>query len=256
MRDITPANVLFRLNRPDTWSDHAVYERLGNPIRDPVIPLAAEGNNASAPQYLVEPAALARIDSSFLCEDVVLIDPGQAYISAAYSTHDTGTPLPYCAPELLFDSNASFPSHIWALACTLFAMRAGTPPFAAFFCSLDEILRQIVQTIGKLPEPWWSKWQTRQFFFEANGQPLKAWPNGIQLAVKYPLDEMIRDIGLEDDSPANPPQRSLMESPGTGLSESEAHVLEDLMRRSLNLFPERRISAKQVMEHLGLTQTS
>ena len=139
---------IFQAQLSETWSKHAVCERLDNPIKDPVVPLQNESSNFSTPQYLVEPADLARLGSDVLLEGVILIALGQAYISTAFPSRDTGTPLPYCAPELLLNSSASFASDVWALTCTLSAIRAGTPPFVVFLNSFYEIVRQIVKTLG------------------------------------------------------------------------------------------------------------
>ena len=52
-------------------------------------------------------------------------------------------------------------SDAWALGCAIFEIRAGSALFESFFGGPDEILRQIVQTLGRLPDLWWSRWENR-----------------------------------------------------------------------------------------------
>ncbi|KAK9236476.1 kinase-like domain-containing protein [Lipomyces kononenkoae] len=62
----------------------------------------------------------------------------------------------YFAPEVFFEQKASNLSDIWALGCTIFEICAGFQLFESLFDDPDDVMRQMVQTLGKLPEPWWS----------------------------------------------------------------------------------------------------
>lgn len=158
------------------------------------------------------------------------------------------------------------------LACTIYEIRAGTQLFASFCGTHDEIIRQIIQTFGKLPYPWWSKWDHRATYSDEDGKPNKAWPNGIAVAVEYPLEAQIRDIGADDDdvdsssaegvnevefeelelgkdNNHNSASRSIMESPGTRLSEAEVADLKDLLCRMLVYSLDARISVEEALRH-------
>ena len=113
-----------------------------------------------------------------------------------------GLPFMYRAPKTIFTPRYDEKSEIWALACLLFEIRAGNPLFTSIMGGADEAIQQIVQMKGKLPEPWWHWWDKRKLCFDDHGKPLKDWPNGKVLAVQYPLEEMIGDIGSEDDDAA------------------------------------------------------
>jgi hypothetical protein len=146
----------------------------------------------------------------------------------------------------------------------LFKIRAGGPLFATFFGGRDEVVRQMVQTPGKLPEPWWSEWAPRQRYFDDNGGPRSKWEGNMPLAVAYPLGEMERDIGGDDNadsacdgSVAEPScdarrgrrQQPLLEASGTRLPDSEAACLEDLLSRIIKYSPNERMEANHVVEH-------
>lgn len=251
--------MLVKLADIESWSDEQIYSRLGAPVKDDVLLASGETTDQSAPRYLVEPACLDR--PQLLGEEILLIDFGHA-LHARSSTpppppppQETAISLPYCAPEVLFNTT-QLPgpaAEIWALACTLYEIRAGAQLFASFFGTRDEILRQVGQTFGKFPEPWWSMWEGRPRYFDEDGLPLREWPDGIALAVEYPLHSQIRDIGADDDGPGYASSELggewVMERPGTRLSEAEVADLHDLLRKMLRYHPEDRISMDEVLQH-------
>lgn len=247
--DIKASNVLVKLTGIESWSDEQIYQQLGSPVMDDVLLETQETPKQSAPRYLVEPACLGH--SELIGEDILLTDFGHARHanSPTPRPQETAVSLPYCAPEVLFNTKEpDQAAEIWALACTLFEIRAGTQLFASFFGTCDEILRQVGQTLGKFPEPWWSAWDDRSRYFDEEGRPHREWPNGITLAVEYPLLAQIRDIGAEDDSEDLTSELN-MERPGTRLSEEEVADLHDLLGKMLRYQSEGRISVDEVLRH-------
>jgi serine/threonine protein kinase len=134
---------------------------------------------------------------------------------------------------------ASKAADVWALACTIFELRAATPLFDSFFASPDQLLRQVVQTLGRLPDRWWRAWPARTLFFDdASGKPHQSWahvPAGRPLAVEFPLHDCIADIGTESAAPAP--------------SVVEAAQLEDLLAQLLRYEPDERSSATEIRRH-------
>lgn len=108
----------------------------------------------------------------------------------------------------------------------------------------------MVQTLGKLSEPWWSAWKHRAAYFEDDGMPRKVWDNGIALALGYPLDEMIKDIGTEDGQ--DDPNRGIvgiLEVYGAGIPEVEAEQFQQLLEQVLRWRPEERLPIKMILRH-------
>jgi len=231
-----------------------LYERLGHPVTDKIVALPEANTSLSAPDYLVEPLDLSRIHSSYFSGDALLVDFGHSFMSDSPPPEGVGTPLAYCSPEALFDNRASVWSDIWALGCTVFEIRAGSQLFSSFLGGPDEVIRQMMQTLGKLPEPWWSAWEQRSAYFDENGRPKSTWENDIPLAVEYPLVEQIRDIGAEDEVDEDEsPVETIMEAPGTRLSEAEVFTLEDLMHGTVAYIPEQRMPADKAAIHPWFT---
>lgn len=206
---------------------------------------------------------MAGIDPRWIAEDILVIDFGQSFFSTQPPSKGVGTPLAYCAPELIFDNEASVRSDTWALGCSIFEIRAGAALFMSFFGGRDEILRQMVQTLGKLPDRWWSRWETRNRAFDESGKPKKTWTSDSLLAAEYPLREMIQDIGREDEYAENEDcvakdqeaSRSLMEPKGTRASDAEVDCMEDLLSSILKYNPAQRSAVEVVTQHPWFTMT-
>ncbi|KAF9511351.1 hypothetical protein BS47DRAFT_1346871 [Hydnum rufescens UP504] len=187
---------------------------------------------------------MTRLSSpSLLKEDIVLIDFGQSFFADhPPPNYAPATPLHYLSPEAFFESRTSFPSDIWALGCTIFEIRAGSPLFDPFLGSDTLILKQIVEVLGKLPEPWWSSWEARQPAEEQRKE-------GVLLPVlKSSLHQKLREIGEQDDVPDVDGGR-MIEKTGTRLDEAEIELLADLLAKMLRYRPEDRISIAEVVRH-------
>ena len=62
-------------------------------------------------------------------------------------------------------------AEIWALGCTIFEIRAGFALFESFLGSDVDILRHTVETLGRLPDPWWAAFKQRALWFKEDRQP-------------------------------------------------------------------------------------
>ncbi|KAK9374657.1 protein kinase [Lipomyces chichibuensis] len=269
--DLTSSNILIQLAHVDSWSDHDVYERLGFPVTAKVRAWSGELNDKPcAPDYLVESANLSNLEYKWFTERVILVDFGQSFFLQTSSAQNVAITVPYFAPEVFFEEKASNLADIWALGCMIFEIRAGFQLFESFFNDPDDVIRQMVQTFGKLPEPWWSSWDRRNDYFDEDGKPKIYWPNDIPLSKEYPLVQLIRDIGSDDYQPVTdevavethnvkssdgtePETKSMFESMGMRLSDTEVEVFEDLLHKVLRYNPEQRPQVQEIIEHSWFT---
>ncbi|EPE32977.1 Protein kinase-like (PK-like) [Glarea lozoyensis ATCC 20868] len=254
--DVTASNILIRLDKSiDTWSQEDVYERLGLPIKDEIGTISGSAPGASAPKYIVEPCSL--LNPQLLSEDILLADFGCAFPSnnPPSNPDEIGLTMSYSAPEVIFDSKMSVYSDIWALGCVLFEIRSGAQLFGDWIGTKDDILRQMIQAFGKLPEPWWSLWDQRGAFFDDNGEPRTTWDDGIARATKFELNDMIAEIGAEDEEEDDPerPCAVMLEPNGVTVPEEEASQMKDLLEKILKWIPEERISIKEIAKHSWLS---
>lgn len=141
---------------------------------------------------------------------------------------------------------------MWALGCTIFEIRAGSALFSSFFGSDADILRQTVEILGRLPDPWWAAFEERVSWFEEDGEPKSAQDQesaGVLLqASKSSIREQLRFIGTQDEAPFTD-EGSMIEKSGVRLREEEVEVLGDLLEKMLKYRPEERIGMHEVIEH-------
>ncbi|RDL35771.1 uncharacterized protein BP5553_06383 [Venustampulla echinocandica] len=191
--DLRPSNILLRVSDISSLSEEEIIEEFGVPQKDPVLTALGESYELpSAPKYLVRPIDTASINPQYLTDQICIIDFGESYDSSA-PPQELGIPLSYCAPEIIFHNPAGPASDIWALACTLYEIRSCKQVLYAGFGEEDDVLLQMVQLFGKLPEPWWSSWEKRHLWFNEEGIPDKLLDNGMPAANRHTLEEFLAE---------------------------------------------------------------
>ncbi|KZT06982.1 kinase-like protein [Laetiporus sulphureus 93-53] len=253
--DLTSSNILFKLSSEvDKWTDDDVYDALGTPEMEEVATRDGSPPGPCAPSQVVAPIDVSRLSSSSLLQENILVtDFGQSFfIKSPPTGYEPATPLHYLSPEAYFESKMSFASDIWALACMIFEIRAGSPLFDPFLSSATQILKQIVETLDKFPEPWWSLWEARHIFFDETGVPKSQEvqiDEGVMIpAEKSSLRQKLHEIGEQDDAP-DVYEGRMIENVGTQLEEVEIELLEGLLEKMLRYRPEDRITMTEVVEH-------
>jgi serine/threonine protein kinase len=191
-------------------------------------------------------------DATLLQESIIVRGSGQSYIVASPpSYYEPGTVLNYQSPEARFEGRVGLEADIWALGCAIFEIRAGFALFESFLGSDVDILRQMVETLGRLPDPWWAAFKQRALWFEGDGQPKSEQDQeraGVLLkAYRSSIRAKLLEIGEQDDPPSGD-EGPMIEKPGVRLHEEEIELLEDLLEKMLRYRPEERIRT-QVIQH-------
>jgi serine/threonine-protein kinase SRPK3 len=111
-----------------TWSDDDVYYNLGVPETDEVFTHDGSLVKPCAPAQVVAPVGNACLThAALLSEDIVVIDFGQSFaVADRPADYVPAAPVHYLPPESYFESRFDPASDVWALACTLFEIRAGS----------------------------------------------------------------------------------------------------------------------------------
>ncbi|KAG5723265.1 Protein kinase dsk1 [Termitomyces sp. T112] len=255
--DLTTSNILFCLS-PHVleWSDAEVYSHLGDPETEEVTTRDRQPPGPHAPAVLIAPIQNSKIShASLLQERTVICDFGQSYLPASPpSSYKPGTLLNYQSPEGRFEGRASFEADIWSLGCAIFEIRAGLALFEPILGSDTDILRQTVEMLGRLPDPWWGAFKHRSLWFEEDGQPkseqdqeragllLKSHATSIRAKLLRIGELDVRPFGGDDDGP-------MMEKHGTRLPDVEVELLTNLLGKMLRYRPEERISIQDVIQH-------
>jgi hypothetical protein len=108
----------------------------------------------------------------------------------------------------------------------------------------------MVQTFGRLPDKWWNAWENRRTFFEEDGNPRNTWEDGIVRAVEYSMEDMIADIGAEDEEgPGEREEEVILEPSGTRIPAEEAVQFRKLLETVLRWIPEERCSLEETLKN-------
>ncbi|KAG6834369.1 hypothetical protein H0H93_010090 [Arthromyces matolae] len=251
--DLTTSNILFLIkenfmNMPD--SD--VYAHFCEPETEEVRTRDDSPIGPHAPEELVAPIENSLLTHSlYLQEEVMLIDFGQAFYGVRPPKSYKPATLPsYQPPESHFEGKINMSSDIWALGCTIFQIRAGSPLFETFFEAEDEVLKQIVSTLGKPPESWWDSYKDRHPWFDEDGNPKpQELQRGFVPVEKTSIKQKLSEIGSQDVPSEGGTDGSMFEPPGARMDEVEINLLGDLLEKMVRYRPEDRININEVASH-------
>ena len=160
-------NVAFKLPNVDSWSINQLYERLGLPVKNKIRREDGQPLGPEAPPYTVSRAPLIGFGHPPMT-DISILDFG-----GASPTRDTrrhcSAPLMNQAPEALLGIAAGQPADIWAFACTVFALFDNRRIFDIGMGNETDMLAEIVDELGRLPQHLWEKWEWRWEHYEEDG---------------------------------------------------------------------------------------
>ncbi|QVM06377.1 hypothetical protein D8B26_001090 [Coccidioides posadasii str. Silveira] len=171
--DLHAGNILLHLP-PNirSMTREQLYINVERPDEEPVVRADGLPLHNGVPSKVVFPVLLGLGSDEIKLADssILLTDFGEAFDPQRTQRFTAHAPLPLSPPESRFaDEPLSFPSDIWTLGCVIWDLFGSSPPFEAFPGSQDDITVEHVETFGKLPDQWWSKWETRGNWFDEDG---------------------------------------------------------------------------------------
>lgn len=211
--DLTTSNVLLEIGNLDSLSQQELLKLLGEPVAEKVKPYTDETLEPGAPEFIYQPADLRKL-SKFFTGNIVIIDFGASFF-LDNPLEDCGTPAQFSSPELIFERQNGMFSDVWALACTIFEMRASEPLFESFVFGEGDVLRSMIGILGQLPEKY-TDMEERKWLKDIEG-------SGDE------LDKMVFAI--------------------KGISEDEKITLYDLLRQVLTYNVEERLAVEEMLRH-------
>ena len=152
-----------------------------------------------------------------------LIDFEQAFLHTDQSPTTIRTPLIFRAPETLLDSKWDLRMDIWSLACTIFELVTGQPPFDNFMPAKSPLVLEWIAMFGDVPEEWGkqAKVVVGDCRDDIDGGPLSSW-----------LCETYFSGGRKAE-----------------FSEEDIERLADLLTKMMVYLPGARLSAHEVLKH-------
>lgn len=238
--DVHMKNLAYRVSNFDSWPLAQVYRCLGSPIKQAISRYDDKPLGPEAPSYAVLPADLFKLGRPPR-GDLSILDFGEASF-ASEPQKGWHTPIALQASEAILGEPVGQPGDIWAFACTVFAIFSNNALFACGMPNADDILAEIVDALGRLPEPWWQKWKFRDEFYEEDGKKKTENLTEDYHEVK-PLAVRIRRMR------SRPPAAKDAEQ----LGEDDLQGLQELLERCLKYKPEDRMTADEILK-LGWIQ--
>ncbi|KAL9035374.1 MAG: hypothetical protein Q9180_004896 [Flavoplaca navasiana] len=228
IEDLHPRNILFLLSSLDSLSVDELYQRYSLPQeakihREDGAPLGPE-----APPCSVMPVWLGIHADEVSDPRICISDFGEAWLNTDPSPkEELHTPPIYLPPENTFAKGSiGFPADIWTLACTIHEIMGERPLFESYFGVRDDVISEMISTLGLLPSDWWQMWKAREEFFLEDGtwRPERA-------SRSMPLSERIQHMGRQDEPDFSP---------------EEAESYERMLRAMFEFKPEKRATAEEV----------
>ena len=134
----------------------------------------------------------------------------------------------YRSPEVILGINYNETSDIWSLACIIYELITGdflfNPESGDNFCKNDSHLAKFIEICGKMPRNFIERGENWRKYFDKNGK--------------------LKRIG---EIPHINLKNILVQK--HHLKENEAQALWDFLKPMLEYFPEKRISARELLRH-------
>lgn len=167
---------------------------------------------------------------------VKLIDLGSACKFEDCNDGKTPYPVDIRAPEVVLKQPYNEKADIWALACTMFRIVTLEPLIPLWMTSDqdatdDQHIKNLIDRFGKLPESLRGEWARADEHLDKDGNLLD--PDEYR-DDNYEFGDLWQGVRL-----AKPKD----------MSEDEAKVFYDLMKKMLDYDPSKRLSSREVLEH-------
>lgn len=253
-----------------------MYEYLGQPIEEEVVPVSGDSVGPCAPEGVTEVAEFDGFKSRLYTGDIKVIDFGHSFVFGSPLPYGLGTPLEYLAPDMVVDRRRRYTGErlapmddrspcpgpeadIWALGCTIYLIRTGSSLFDGFGDSEARILGQMVDLLGPLPAELVSDWNRRKIIknvskhetaFLSARQKVSLAERLASISEPWNSEDKDREVVQPlDGTDEDPDNGSLLERSDVPLPAEEATLLADLLGKMLRYHPQERITIEEVVSH-------
>lgn len=168
--------------------------------------------------------------------EIIISDYGASFVVSQTPSPTLLTPALYSPPEEFFSDKITTAADVWTLGVVLYDALGERPLFETFAWDPDDIIAEMVNTLGQMPERWWDSWKNRSEFFNQDGSWITNFQR-ISTPVFRRLHQRMWDMGRG-------------ETPETcewDVASGEFKALEDMLRAMMTFEPADRPTAKQLM---------
>ncbi|OAA37002.1 Protein kinase domain containing protein [Metarhizium rileyi] len=233
--DLHLRNILFRDPHIGELSPNLLYKsyRLD---QAPISRVDGATVEPHAPPYAVYPMHMKMAADKLIDPLITISDYGTSFNLATERSPKLHTPPLFLPPEDFFLEPITLAADVWTLGVSLYEVLGERPLFETFNGDQDDIIADIISTLGQPPARWWDKWENRKEFFKPNG----SWIHNLQriyTPIFRPLHQRMWDMGR-----GMTPETCEWDVKG-----GEMQALEKLLRRMLAFEPSERPTAEQLM---------
>lgn len=182
------------------------------------------------PRHVVHPAEFPILDVRGRVH-ATIIDFEQSFLQTDQSLKKIYTPQAFRAPETLLDSKWDLRMDIWSLACTMFELVTGQPPFDCFMPSEDSLVLEWIAMFGDVPEEWRNRAKVVVGDSKADFDKRSI---SAQLHAYY--------FGSEETS-------YCVQKGKPEFSTEDLELMGDLLSKMMRYRPEERLSTQEILKH-------
>lgn len=168
--------------------------------------------------------------------EIIISDYGASFVVSQTPSPTFLTPALYSPPEEFFNDNITTAADVWTLGVVLYDALGERPLFETFAWDPDDIIAEMVNTLGQMPERWWDSWANRSEFFNRDGSWITNFQR-ISTPVFRRLHQRMWDMGRGETQ----------ETCEWDVASGEFKALEDMLRAMMTFEPAERPTAKQLM---------
>lgn len=232
--DLHLRNILFRDSKisklsPDLLSQNYRLDQA------PIHRVDGSAVEPHAPPYAVYPVYIKTAADKLIDPIITISDYGTSFNLATERSPKLYTPPLSLPPENFFQETITLAADIWTLGVSLYEILGERPLFETFNGDRDDIIADIISTLGPPPTRWWDKWENRKDFFQPDGSRIHNLQR-IYTPVFRPLHQRMWDMGR-----GITPETCQWDVKG-----GEMQALENLLRDMLAFEPSERSTAEQV----------
>ena len=213
-----------------------LYDRFGKPGKASVRRVDGQAPEPHAPTHAVYPARLSLPANEIFDPEIVIADYGTSFFVAQTPSPTLNTPALYLPPESFFAEPITLAADLWTLGVSLYEVLGECQLFETFAWDKDDIMGEMVSTLGRPPARWWDSWKARGEFFQPDGTWISDLKR-IATPIFRPLHQRLWDMG-RGETP---------ESCQWDVASGEFRALENLLGSMLAYEPTQRPMAKQLM---------
>lgn len=170
--------------------------------------------------------------------EIIISDYGTSFKLTETPAPPLQTPVLYSPPEDFFNELITQPtaSDIWTLGVSMYEVLGERPLFETFAWDRDDIVAEMISTLGQPPERWWKSWQNCAEFFKEDGSWIDDFRR-ISTPIFRRLHQRLWDMGRG-------------ETEGTcewDVAGGKLRALENLLRAMMTFEPGERPTADQLL---------